>query len=162
MKIISHRDMQQFVDKINEQLPVHAMWDGYQIRKFKRKNLVIGGSQDWIYYHNVDLIFKQVTFFNLPARWRDTQIVGEDLFRLSDKEEFAQHHPDFVVGDKHVFAIDLHFSYQDIFQKHTYFVVASRVFFERLKDPSGDGLVEYEDPLGEVGFLPKTNRLDNF
>jgi hypothetical protein len=151
--------MQRYVDRINRQLPAHALWDGYQIRIFKRKNLVISGSQDWIYFHNIDLIFKKVIFFNLPAQWHDTYIEGDDLFRLSSPEEFRQHHPDFDPGDRHVFAIDLHLYVMDPPERHTYFVVGENVFYQLLKDPAGDGIVEYEDPLGEVGFRCKENRV---
>ncbi|MEZ4688480.1 MAG: hypothetical protein R3B47_21185 [Bacteroidia bacterium] len=149
--------MQQFVDKINAQLPVHAFWDGYYIRMFKRNNLMIGGSQDWIYYHNVDLIFKKVTFFNLPPWWRDTAIVGDDLFRLSSPEEFHAHFPEIDTGDRHVFAFDLHYDIHESFTKHSFFVLAANVFFEKLT--SGDGKITYEDPLGKEGFWSKKNRV---
>lgn len=157
--MVPRADMQRYVDRINEQLPVHALWDGYYIRMFKRKNLVIGGSQDWIYFHNVDLIFKKVIFFNLPSDWRDTAIEGEDLFRISDEDEFRLHHPDFDIQDRHVFAIDLHYDFKGEYQKHTFFIVAANVFYERLQDPVGDGMIHYEDPMGRVGFLCKENRV---
>lgn len=56
--MIPIEEMQRYVDQINGSFPVNALWDGYMIRKFKKNNLVIGGSQDWIYYHNIDVIFK--------------------------------------------------------------------------------------------------------
>lgn len=156
---ISHEQMQAYVDRINEKLPAHTMWDGYYIRKFKRNNLVIGGSQDWIYYHDVDLIFKKVTFYNLPPWWRDTAIYGDDVFRLSTPEEFKHHHPDVEPGDRHVFAIDLHYDIHESNQKHTFFILAANVFFERHSNPTGDGMIHYEDPLGREGFLSKKNRV---
>ena len=157
--MISREDMQRYVDNINAKFSVHALWNGYKIRIFKRKNLVIGGSQDWIYYHNIDVIFKKVTFFNLPESWHDTASEGEDLFRLSDHEEFNKHHPDFDPGDRHVFAFDLFFDQEDTYRKHTFFIVAATVFFERYDDPMGDGIVHYEDPLEEMGWLCKENRV---
>lgn len=57
--MIPHPEMQKYVDQINQKLPAHAMWNDYYIRMFKRKNLVIDGSQDWVYYHDIDLIFKR-------------------------------------------------------------------------------------------------------
>ena len=60
---VSHEKMQQYVDRINSQFPVAALFDGYRIRMFKHKNLVVGGSQDWIYYHNIDK--KGVSFCTL-------------------------------------------------------------------------------------------------
>ena len=148
--------MQQYVDQVNEQLPVHALWNGYKIRVFKRKNLVISGSQDWIYYHNIDLIFKKVTFFNLPPEWSDTAIVGDDLFRLSTQSEFKKHHPGFDSQDRHIFAIDFHDQFADKPEKDTRFIVAANVFFQTLQDPTGDGIVDYED---KRGYLCKENRV---
>ncbi|MEM7102724.1 MAG: hypothetical protein AAF502_06265 [Bacteroidota bacterium] len=156
--MIPHAEMQQYVDKINSKFSVHALWDGYYIRMFKRRNLVIGGSQDWIYYHNIDIIFKKVIFFNLPSYWQDACIEGEDLFRLTTHEELILHHPDFNPLDRHVFAIDLDFDYLGKGDKHTYFIVAANVFYER-HDPPGDGLLYYEDPLGKVGIYNKNNRV---
>jgi hypothetical protein len=135
--MVSHSKMQQYVDQINSKLLVHALWNGYKIRMFKRKNLVIGGSQDWIYYHNIDVIFKKVTFFNLPDRWHDTAIQGADLFRSTNLEEFKKHHPNFDTQDRHIFAFDLAFDLNNKYEKHIYYVVAANVFLnlpENLKD----------------------------
>lgn len=117
------------------------------------------GSQDWIYYHNIDLIFKKVIFFNLPAWWKDTASPTDDLFRLSNIDEFRKHHPYFDIQDRHVFAIDLAFDINNNYEKQTFFVVAANVFFELLNDPAGDGIVNYEDPMEDIDFLSKTNRV---
>lgn len=159
MTRISQSQMQEFVDRINAQLPVHALWDGYKIRIFKRKNLVISGSQDWIYHHNIDLIFKKVIFFNLPAQWHDAAVAGDHLFRLTDQNEFKTHHPLFDPEDRHIFAIDLYSNFLEAREKHTFFIVAANVFFERLDDPLGDGIVEYQDPLPLAPYLSKYNRV---
>jgi hypothetical protein len=150
--------MQKIVDSINGQFPVDALWNGYKIRMFKRKNLVVGGSQDWMYFHNIDVIFKKVIFFNLPSGWHDTSVHGDDLFRLSTKEEFQKHHPDFEVGSYHVFAFDLYKGFEAE-APTTFFVVANNVFFERLQNPAGDGIVDYEDPLEDIDYYSRENRI---
>jgi hypothetical protein len=133
LKLPSQSEITKYVNDINAQLPAHALWDGYYIRKFKKKNLVIGGSQDWIYYHNIDLIFKKVSFYNLPAFWRDTAIIGDDVFRLSSSKEFKSHHPDFEIGENHVFAFDLFYNIFESREQHTFFVLAKTVFFRALQ-----------------------------
>ncbi len=154
---ISHDQMQKYVDHVNSKFLVSALWNGYKIRMFKRSNLVIGGSQDWVYFHNIDVIFKKVIFFNLPEGWADTSVDHkEDLFRLSDVEEFKKHHPDFDPQDRHIFAFDLTFYFKEVPESYTYFVVAANVFFDQLEQ--GDGMIYYEDPLGEVGYGVLENR----
>ncbi|MCB0852675.1 MAG: hypothetical protein KDD63_10650 [Bacteroidetes bacterium] len=155
----SSSNYQQIVDQINDRLPVHAMWDGFYIYKFKRSNLLISASQDHIYYRIFDLVFLKVIFFFFFSFWRDTNVVGDDLLRLSDREEFAQHHPNFDPQDRQIFAIDLHYSYQDEYQKHTFFVVAEKVFLFKCEPPNDGPGIDYEDPMGKVGFLCKENRV---
>lgn len=157
--MITHSQMQQHVNQVNDKFSVHALLDGYQIRMFKRKDLVIGGSFDWTYYHNIDVIFKKVIFFNLPTSWKDTAIEGDDLFRLSNLQEFKIHHPEFDIKDRYIFAFDLFFNFKDRYEKHTYFVVASNVFFDQPEHPSGDGSIYYVDPLVDMGARCKKNRV---
>ena len=153
-------DIHQIVHQVNERLPVHSMWDGFWINKFKRSNLQISCSFDRIYYRNFDLVFKKVVFFNLPHQWRDTHVFGDHILRLSNKDEFSTHHPNFDFQGKHIFAIDLHFDINNVFQKHTYFVVASKVFLFKCEYPDNASGYEYEDPYGEdVGFECKENRV---
>jgi hypothetical protein len=156
--MIPHEQMQRYVDQINQEFQVGALWNGYGIRMLKKNNLVIGGSQDWIYFHNIDVIFKKVIFYNLPSQWQDTAVVGNDLFRLSDQHEFELSHPDFDVENRHVFAFDMHIEQNREMEKHTFFIVASNVFFDK-PEPVGDGFIDYDDPLGDVGFWCKKNRV---
>lgn len=157
--MIPIEEMQQYVDQINGSFPVNALWDGYMIRKFKKNNLVIGGSQDWIYYHNIDVMFKKVTFFNLPSQWRDTWVKGDNLFRLTTSKEFKLEFPNFDIGDKHVFAFDMTFPFDNITKENTFFVIASNVFFDR-PQPTGDGMVDYEDPYDPVALDFEGNRVN--
>lgn len=155
---IPPEQMAEYVRKINERLPVHAMWDGYWIESFKRSNLQISGSLDRLYYREWDIVFKKVTFFNLPAEWRDTNIIGNDFFCLSSKEEFKLHHPDFDPGDHHIFAIDLWYPFLEPTEKHTFFVVAANVFLFKCESPDTDVWMNYTDPL-LGGYKEKRNRV---
>jgi hypothetical protein len=76
------------------------------------------------------MIFRGVSFFNLPDEWRDTDIDGDNLLRLSNVEEFQMYHPDFDCGDKHVFAIDIYFG-RDEKIKHTFFIIADHIIIEK-------------------------------
>ena len=159
MSIPTREEIQAYTDKINAQFSVHEMWNGYHIRMFKRKNLVIGGSQDWTCFHNIDVIFKKVIFFNLPQSWSDTQILGDDLFRLATLGEFHDCHPEFDTQGLHIFALDFGLG-RDKSEKNTRFVVARTVFLEKYVEGGGDGKISYKDPLGNTGFHSKENRLD--
>ena len=155
---MSHSDIIKMVDYVNENLPLHSLWDGYWISRFKRNNLMISGSQDQIYYRNYDIVFKKVIFFNLPEQWRDTNFIGDDFLRLSTKEEFEIYHPKFDIMDRSVFAIDLYYNGFDTFEKHTFFVIAKKVYLFECVHPDGKPIWEYEDPLGKVGYQCKENR----
>ena len=86
------QSIQQIINVVNKTLPLHSMWDGLWVHKFKRKSLVIGASFDRCYYRDYDIVFKKVSFFNLPHEWRDTEVNTENLIRLSTKEEFEKQH----------------------------------------------------------------------
>jgi hypothetical protein len=149
-------EIDTIVNKINDLFPLHSMWDGLWVHEFKRKNLVIGASFDRIYYREYDIVFKKVIFFNVPHAWRDTDVHGEHLLRLSTTEEFASHHPNFKTGDKPIFAIDLTFDELH----HTFFVVAEKVYLVKL-DPAlqNYGGAEYKDPFIAEIFPSKKNRV---
>lgn len=158
--MIPHAQMQEYVNQINQKFPIHSCSDGYNIRLFKQKNLVIGGSRDWTYCHNVDIIFKKVIFFNLYFRWHDTEMDGDNFFRLANPGEFENYHPDFDTTGYHVFAIDLYFTYDETYyDKNTCFVVAENVFLEIFDQPIGDGMIHYEDPFKTKDFLCRENRV---
>ena len=149
----------QTVENINRTLPVHAMWDGFWIEKFKRSNLVVSCSQDRLYYRSFDIVFKKVIFHNLPAEWRDTNVLGDNVIRLSDGEEFAEYHSDFDIEDRNIFAIDLHYDENGKQTKHTFFVVGAKVYLFRCEPPNNRPEFDYTDPLGEVGYGCKQNRV---
>ena len=153
--------IEDIVETVNKTLPLNSMWDGLWVHKFKRKNLVIGASFDRCYYRDYDIVFKKVSFFNLPYQWRDTEVNSENLIRLSTKKEFEKQHPDFDILDKNIFAIDIwltNYARENIM--HTFFVIAQTVYiFKQLPPDNNFGGAEYTDPfIGEV-FPCKKNRV---
>ena len=137
--------MQKIVEKINADLPLHSLWDGFWVRSFKRRTLVISGSLDRIYYRDYDIVFKRVTFFNVPNQWRDSQISGKNFFRLASKEEFLTHHLGFEPHHLPIFAIDIHYGVNDVSVKFTFFIVAKNVYLNKCEEPDNDPGCYYTD-----------------
>ena len=149
----------QIITTINESLPIHSMWDGFWIHKFKRKTLIISCSFDRIYYRNYDLIFKKVTFFNVPDEWRDTQIHGDELIRLAPISEFKQYHPDFNVQDQLIFAVDIFFDNNSTLEKHIFFILAKHIYLKKCDAPDNNPTPEYADPFCNEFFPCRKNRI---
>ncbi|MFO0552457.1 MAG: hypothetical protein U0271_28975 [Polyangiaceae bacterium] len=146
---------------MNRTVPLHSLWDGFWIHRYRHKTLVVAGSFDRIYYRNVDVVFKDVSFFNLPAEWRDTWIEGDDLVRLSNPTEFTRAHPDVDVGDRQVFAIDIVFHVPALFPepaKHTFFVLAKRLYVNECTPADNHPAPLYEDPADDA-FPSHANRV---
>lgn len=152
-------DIKTIVEKINKDLPLHSMWDGFWISRFKRQELNVSCSFDRSYYRNYDIVFKDVIFFNLPFEWRDTDIYGEDLIRLSNKEEFNQHHSNFDTLDYNIFAIDIYFVKKEVNQKYTFFIVSRRVYLFKCDSPNCYPEVDYTDPFQNETFPCMKNRI---
>ncbi|SFC76017.1 hypothetical protein SAMN05421780_109113 [Flexibacter flexilis DSM 6793] len=66
------------LDEINQKNPQNYLWDGFWIDSFKRKTLNISASFDRIYYRDIMIVYKGVTFFNLPSQWRDYELAYTD------------------------------------------------------------------------------------
>jgi len=71
---------QQIIDRINTEVPAHTMWDGFWIDYFSRGTLIICATYDIIYGSVFNFVFKKVIFFNVPYKWRDSNVAGEDSF----------------------------------------------------------------------------------
>ncbi|MCD6011561.1 MAG: hypothetical protein K0Q79_1423 [Flavipsychrobacter sp.] len=135
------------------------MWDGFWVRSFKRGTLVISCSFDRIYYREFDLVFKQVVFFNVPAQWRDTNVDGDDLLRLAPAEEFAALYPDVEIGDRAVFAIDMHLDVNRVWQPYTFYIVARHIYLNKCTPEDNDPGWTYEDPINDVQYPCMLNRV---
>jgi len=147
------------VEKVNKELPLHSMWDGFWIASWKRKTLIVSASFDKSLYRDYDIVFKRVTFFNLPEQWRDTAVRGDDLLRIASVQEFQSQQPCFEVGDRTIFAIDIYLG--DV--KHTFFIIAKNIYL--IKCPPADRypIYDYTDPYGEEKDYPSLkNRVTNF
>ncbi|MEO7048696.1 MAG: hypothetical protein ABI091_25570 [Ferruginibacter sp.] len=150
---------EQIVKRINESLPLHSMWDGFWVHYFKAKTLIISASFDMIYYRDYDLIFKKVIFFNVPERWRDTDISGEELVRLSTEEEFAQHHPGFSTQNHFIFAIDIHFARNNNVTKYTFFIVAKYIYLVKCEGADSKPDAFYTEKYNDEMFPCIKNRV---
>ncbi|MCB0503017.1 MAG: hypothetical protein KDD32_10045 [Bacteroidetes bacterium] len=147
------------IQEINKNLPIHSMWDGFWVHYYHKGHLTLSCSFNRIYYRDFDIDFKGVVFFNLPSEWRDTDIWGDDLIRLSDREEFKKYHQDFDTGNHTIMAIDIYFQKGSIHQKYTFFVVALSVELQRVQQ-SISSASSYVDLYEEEQFPCFRNRVE--
>lgn len=163
------------VSKINEALPVHSMWNGFWIRSFKRGTLVVYCSHDMIYGIDFELVFKKVIFFNIPARWNDTNVNGDALLRLATKDEFEKAHPGSATNEHLILAIDMHMEIildelpevdgvvqRKIireWQPYTFYIVAAHVYLNDRNFPNYYEQPKYDDPLYEWPYPGVKNRV---
>jgi hypothetical protein len=133
---------------INDKIPKNYLWDGFWINDFQRNRLVISASFDRIYYRNLSLIFKKVTFFNLPRRWDDTDFVSEQFLQLATKEEFEQQHPDFDLNGQQIIKIELNLPRNHEERRHiTFFIVCDEVRIYHYENENNGYNPNYLDPL---------------
>jgi hypothetical protein len=148
--------MVDLVSKVNQFLPFNSMWDGFWVHAFKRSNLVIGAAFDRSLGRDFDIVFKKVIFFNLPARWSDSHVVGGQLVRLATQQEFALQQPDFDTQNLSIFAFDISWGCplgERLF--YTYYVVAKSIWaFKCEGDDRQYGGAEFTDPWA-VGGNPR-------
>ncbi len=72
------------IDQLQPWLIQEQIEDFYVLRQTEWGRLVIAGSRDYSYYHNVELIFHEVQFLMLP-----TQVFTVERIRLATAEERA-------------------------------------------------------------------------
>jgi hypothetical protein len=66
---------------INKMLP--SLCDGMQIYSCNINELIICGSFDFCYYHNLEIIFYEPSFFSLPVSFHTDNLI----FRIGNNEE---------------------------------------------------------------------------
>lgn len=152
-------NLTEIVSTINNQLPLHNMWDSFWVHSFKRKTLVVSCSFDRIYYRDYDIVFKKVIFFNLPTQWRDTNIPGNDLIRIANEEEFLQHHLGFDASGFSIFAIDMYFGNNGTAEKHSFFIIAKHIYLNKCDAANNNPSPNYTDPFAKDIFPSKMNRV---
>jgi len=155
-------DINETIGRINRELPIHNMWDGFWVHSWYNGDLVISCSFDRLLYRNYDITFRGVTFFNLPARWDDTEI-GDELLRPA-QSNFEWDFEDFVIDEgKFVFGIDMYIArYREVvtevdgtekkeMQKYhtlyTFYIVADDVVMEKCLQGNTDPWPDYKEPL---------------
>ena len=152
-------DIEARLKQINETIPVHHMLDGFWVRDFQDGELVITCSFDRLAYRDYDIEFAGVIFFNTPSRWDDTNVPTDELLRLSDGAEFAGQQPDFDIGSKHVFALDLvYHPPEKSAVKHTFYIVADSVSVEKCLQGNAAPFAHYDDPFKGEAFPCTKNR----
>lgn len=149
----------EIVNKINQTLPLHRMWDGFWIHSFKKHTLIISCSFDKIYYRCFDLIFKRVVFFNVPSIWRDTNIIGDNLIRIASQNEFEQQYPGFDTQDHIIFAIDIYFGGNDLSEKHSFYILAKNIYLNQCVPPDDNPVPLYLDIYEDEPFPCMKNRI---
>ncbi len=136
------------IKQVNETIPVHNMWDGFWIMDFENGLLTVSCSFDRLLYRNFDIIFTDVTFFNIPVEWSDTSVPTNSLFRESNPIEFLRSQPDFLPGNKIIIALDLiHQPMNKPKIKQTYFIVASSLKAEKCLIGNAAPKAYYKDPF---------------
>ncbi len=148
-----HQDTQH-IRKIMEQHCAHTVeqvkpWlmeeeirDFYMLRHTENGRLVVAGSRDYSYYHNVELIFHEVQFVMLPAL-----VFEADRLRLATAEELAQL-DGIMHGHQHMGRV---FCLESTFEGTRYYVVARQLqyntdtvyYYKREPLGPGERIAEY-------------------
>lgn len=153
-------DINEQLQKVNELIPVHSMWDGFWIYDFEHGNLTITCSFDRTEYRNFDIEFKNVRFFNIPSEWRDTDVPGDILFKLSDKYEFQKLYPEVKLAEQTVFALDLLFKINSTLSlQHRFHIVADWVVASACLAGDARPNAYFKDPFEKEAFPCFKNRV---
>ncbi|MFD1885532.1 hypothetical protein [Paenibacillus wenxiniae] len=116
--------------------------DFYVLRQTEQGRLVIAGSRDYSYYHNVELIFHEVQFMMLPA-----QIFTAERLRLATTEEVADLN-EMMYGHQQMGRV---FCLESLFEGTRYYVVARQLeyntdtvyYYKREPLGPGERIAEY-------------------
>lgn len=153
-------DVEEQLQKVNDLIPVHSMWDGFWIYDFDKGNLTVTCSFDSTAYRNFDIEFRNVSFFNIPSEWRDTDVPGDILFKLSNKEEFQLLYPEIEILDQHIFSLDLLFVINSkVSIKHCFHIVADRVLASQCLVGDARPGTYYKDPFENEAWPCFKNRV---
>ncbi len=143
------------LEALNNKIPNNYLWDGFWIDSYRRKTLNVSASFDRIYYRDIMIVYKGVTFFNLPYEWRDT-VVAQPWMRLADAVIFSNHFPEVNIVDKHV--IEWQLSDGNNNDNNTierFYVVCEKVFVFKCEGKERDFLLTYKEPLRQETYNTK-------
>jgi hypothetical protein len=107
------------LNRINEIVDTTNTVD-YRIQSYDSVNLMLTGSFDFCYYHEVELLFHEVSYISLPADFSYPKFRKATLAEISDIEKLIA-----VDSEETVFCIEAETSCS--LEKLPFFVVAERV-----------------------------------
>jgi len=107
------------LNRINEIVETTNTVD-YRIQSYDSVNLMLTGSFDFCYYHEVELLFHEVSYISLPADFSYPKFRKATLAETSDIEKLIA-----VDEEETVFCIEAETSCS--LEKLPFFVVAERV-----------------------------------
>lgn len=138
------------VNTINTWLRPCQYLDGFWLASYNHGRLEISASTNRLSYRDVSIVFEGVTFFNLPAQWRDAYDAEDDLLALV--------HPDHIYYDcdyeaadnENVFAFSMWLPVpgapSSTFQRKTFYVVATSLQAAQCPPASGVPYCFYHQP----------------
>lgn len=147
------------LDVLNQKIPRGYLWDGFWIDSYKRKTLNISASFDKIYYRDIMIVYKGVTFFNLPYQWRDSN-VAMPWMRYGNRVVFANLFPETDIENKYV--IEWQIADTSIVPTtEVFYIVCDKVFVFKCEGAERDYDMTYEEPLSgnDYAQLRFQNRL---
>lgn len=149
------------IDNINRQIPKNYLWDGFWINDFANGVLDISASFNLIYYRDLKLEFTGVTFFNLPASWRDNDIATDNFLRSGHQKSFTNTFREIDLSNKSLLDIYLNMPVENNEKElYGFSIVCDTVSITLFK--SGDGSYDkrYQDPLaGKMEYPVIHNRV---
>lgn len=113
-------DLSEILKKLNHELSKTNISDFYIYDYSSRPSLILAGSFDFSYYHNIEITFNEVSFVTCPGG-----IFTVDLFRLATPDEVTRLN-EFTYGYNDTQAICL----EDTTFKTTFFISAAEVNYK--------------------------------
>lgn len=141
------------LNALNAKIPKGYLWDGFWIDSFKKKVLNISASFDKIYYRDFMIVYKGVSFFNLPLFWKDTEVRGDFMY-LADTEEFIRKFPSENIENKTIIAWKLSGIYDPVIIEH-YYIVCDKLFVFQCTEEERKYAMDYAEPLSNEEFAAK-------
>lgn len=141
---------QNELNALNAKIPKGYLWDGFWIDSFKRKVLNISASFDKMYYRDFMIVYKGVSFFNLPEYWRDTEVRGDFMY-LETASAFATKFPSENIENKSIIAWKLSGIYDPVIIEH-YYIVCDKVFVFKCDGEERSYQMDYAEPLSNKDF----------
>jgi hypothetical protein len=141
------------VELLNAKIPHNYLWDGFWIESFKRKTLNISAAFDKIYSRDFMIVYKGVTFFNLPLWWRDTWI-KLPFMQLTTGEEFLTQFPNENIRNKSIIKWQL-IGFGKENEIENFYIVCDKIFVFKCNGEERKYDMTYEEPLPNKEYKDK-------